>query len=94
MTPVKSGVPQGTVLGPCLFLVHLMGISGSLSSETAVSSFADDTRLLRGIKSQDDCELLQSDLDQLYAWADEVGMVFKAKNGLTQAAVHGFTEKL
>ena len=78
LIPVTSGVPQGTVLGPVLFLVHLMGIADSISTETSVSSFADDTRLLRGIKSEDDCKLLQKDLDNLYEWANEVGMVFNA----------------
>ena len=45
LVPVVSGVPQGTVLGPCLFLVHLMGVSDNISEGTSASSFADDTRL-------------------------------------------------
>ena len=44
---VLSGVPQGTVLGPILFLVHIRGISHSLSQGTSASSFADDTRVVR-----------------------------------------------
>ena len=78
LAAVISGVPQGTVLGPCLFLIHLMGISHNLSAETSVSSFADDTRLLRGIIEEHDCELLQDDLDQVYSWAEEIGMKFNA----------------
>ena len=42
LAPVVSGVPQGTVLGPCLFLVHLLDISSNLSAGTTASSFADD----------------------------------------------------
>ena len=55
-----------------------MGISGSVSSETGVSSFADDTRLLHGIASEEDCVALQQDLDHVYSWAEEIGMVFNA----------------
>ena len=78
LTSVVSGVPQGTVLGPCLFLIHLMGISTNLSAGTRASSFADDTRLLRGITDEDDCEVLQEDLDQIYSWAEDIGMQFNA----------------
>ena len=55
-----------------------MGISHNLSAETSVSSFADDTRLLRGILEEHDCEMLQDDLDQVYSWAEEIGMKFNA----------------
>ena len=78
LVPVVSGVPQGTVLGPCLFLVHLIGISMNLSNGTTASSFADDTRVQRGIAGEEDCEVLQQDLDSIYTWAEEVGMVFNA----------------
>ena len=78
LAPVISGVPQGTVLGPCLFLIHLIDISTGLSGTTRVSSFADDTRLQHGISSERDCEALQEDLDRVYSWADNVGMIFNA----------------
>ena len=78
LVPVVSGVPQGTVLGPCLFLIHLMDISSSLSAGTTATSFADDTRLQRGILTEQDCEVLQQDLDKVYTWAEDVGMVFNA----------------
>ena len=78
LMPVLSGVPQGTVLGPCLFLIHLLGISTNTSSDTVVSSFADDTRLLRGVSTEQDCEELQHDLDKVYSWAEAIGMVFNA----------------
>ena len=55
LVSVLSGVPQGTVLGPCLFLIHLLDISNNISDETRVSSFADDTRLMRGISSEEGC---------------------------------------
>ena len=77
LVSVISGVPQGTVLGPCLFLVHLMGISSNVSPETSASSFAD-TRLQRGIAAEKDCELFQEDLDKVYTWAEDIGMMFNA----------------
>ena len=78
LEPVTSGVPQGTVLGPCLFLIHLMGLSSNLSSETVATSFADDTRLARGIHHEQDSVALQEDLDKVYSWAKEIGMVFNS----------------
>ena len=76
LCPVVSGVPQGTVLGPILFLVHIAGIAESLSAGTEASSFADDTRVMRGITCLEDCEVLQSDLGKVYEWAKMVNMHF------------------
>ena len=78
LVPVLSGVPQGTVLGPVLFLVHIRGISTNLSPGTSSSSFADDTRIMRGVRTKSDCEVLQSDLQAVYEWADEVNMTFNS----------------
>ena len=76
LTPVISGVPQGTVLGPILFLIHIRDIADGLSSRTTASSFADDTRVQRGIHSHDDCSTLQADLGVIYNWAKNVYMHF------------------
>ena len=68
-TDVKSGVPQGSVLGPLLFLVLI----GDIDREVAtafVSSFADDTRAANGISTNADVCDLQVDLDAIYHWAD------------------------
>ena len=62
LSPVISGVPQGTVLGPVLFLIHISDIATGLSQNTTASSFADDTRVKRGIHSTADCHSLQADL--------------------------------
>ena len=78
LTPVVSGVPQGTVLGPVLFLVHIRNISEELSDATSATSFADDTRVQRGISSADDCSDLQDDLQRVYSWADKVNMKFNS----------------
>ena len=76
---VLSGIPQGTVLGPILSLVHLIGISECLSPGTSASSFADDTRVVRGISNAEDRECLQNDLNRVYEWAESVGMTFNSK---------------
>ena len=41
-------------------------------------SFADDTRLLRGVSKKEDSEKLQHDLDSVYSWAEDIGMVCNA----------------
>ena len=78
LEPVISGVPQGTVLGPVLFLVHIRNISCDLTDGTTASSFADDTRVQRGINSQSDCDTLQADLQSIYSWAAKVNMQFNS----------------
>ena len=76
LTSVISGVPQGTVLGPILFLIHIRDIADGLSPRTTASSFADDTRVQRGIHSHQDCSTLQADLRVIYDWASRVNMHF------------------
>ena len=58
--PVLSGVPQGTVLGPALFLIHIRDIADGLSAGTTPTSCADDTRVQRDIRSGQDCSDLQN----------------------------------
>ena len=71
---VRSGVPQGTVLGPLLFLTYINDLPSTVSS--AVHLFADDCLLYRPIKCRADQEQLQRDLSALQDWADRWGMCF------------------
>ena len=75
--PVQSGVPQGTVLGPLLFLCHINDLPDCVKS--SVRLFADDCLLYRVIRSSRDCEILQGDLIALERWANDWGMKFNAK---------------
>ena len=74
---VKSGVPQGTVLGPILFLILINDIDQEVSSK--VSLFADDTRVMGPIKHEEDVEHLQKDLDKIYEWQYNNNMIFNGK---------------
>ena len=72
---VISGVPQGSVLGPLLFLVMISDIDRDVL-HSFLSSFADDTRIGRSIKSVEDALELQKDLDRIYQWAKDNNMDF------------------
>ena len=61
---VISGVPQGSVLGPLLFLVYVNDISEGVTG-SKISSFADDTKISREIKKSDCVQSLQSDLNKV-----------------------------
>ena len=74
---VDSGVPQGTVLGPLLFLCHINDLPEAVKS--TVRLFADDCLLYREIRSFEDHLLLQEDLHRLEKWAAVWGMKFKAQ---------------
>jgi hypothetical protein len=64
---VTSGVPQGSVLGPVLFLVYINDIDLGLFSK--LSKFADDSKLYKSICSDLDRDSLQQDLDNLHQWS-------------------------
>ena len=72
---MKSGIPQGTVLGPLLFLIMINDIDQNII-EINISIFADDTRISKPINNEEDVEALQEDLEKLYSWAKENNMAF------------------
>jgi len=76
-TSVDSGVPQGTVLGPLLFLCHINDLPERVKSQ--VRLFADDCLLYRVINTFQDHIRLQEDLDGLERWATDWGMHFNSK---------------
>ena len=70
---VVSGVPQGTVLGPILFLIYLNDISDCLNS-CDLSCFADDTRIYKAISFSEETNLLQQDLYAVSKWSNDNNM--------------------
>jgi len=71
---VTSGVPQGTVLGPLLFLLDINDLEEVVHHSTA-ASFADDTRLSATINGEEDTYHLQEDLDRVIEWSIQNNMV-------------------
>ena len=74
ITDVTSGVPQGSVLGPVLFLLYINDINGNIKSSMRL--FADDSIIYRKISSKTDHEILQTDLSQFQTWSDKWQMEF------------------
>ena len=74
---VTSGVPQGTVLGPLLFLMYINDLPMCISS--TIRLFADDCFLYRTINSPADSLLLQKDLDALSKWEKDWQMAFNVE---------------
>ena len=72
--PVLSGVTQGSVLGPVLFLIFINDFPDNIRS--SVRLFADDCVLYRNINSLTDCQILQDDLNSLAQWETDWQMKF------------------
>lgn len=73
---VLSGVPQGSVLGPLLFLIFINDLDDAAVLVEILYKFADDTKVGQPIRSEDDNKRLQQTIDNLVAWADQWGMQF------------------
>lgn len=73
---VRSGVPQGSVLGPILFIIYINDLPDCLSFSSA-AMFADDTKCFKAIIRSDDVRLLQQDLNSLSEWASNNELRFQ-----------------
>ena len=70
--PVSSGVPQGSALGPLLFLIYINDLPMNVKSR--VRLFADDTALYLTISTSSQSEILQNDLDNVERWSHKWDM--------------------
>ena len=75
-TDVTSGVPQGSVLGPILFVIYINDLPENVNS--SVKMFADDTKLYRHIITEEDRNELQKDLNALQKWSETWLLRFNA----------------
>ena len=71
---VLSGVPQGSVLGPILFLIYINDLDDSITSN--ILKFADDIKLFRKLNTDGDKQHLQNDLDRLVKWSEKWQILF------------------
>ena len=90
--PVCSGVPQGTVLGPLLFLVYINDLAKKTTS--SVRLFADDCVMYRRINNSADCNALQDDLNSLHDWEKTWLMSFNAKKCHVLRVTHARARKI
>ena len=74
ITDVTSGVPQGSVLGPILFLLYINDKNENVQS--SIRLFADDSIIYRKINSNIDHQILKTDLAELEKWSDKWQMQF------------------
>ena len=80
IVPVTSGVLQGSVLGPILFLIYTNDLPDS--TKFKVRLFADDTAIYLAVSSLKDAQILQQDLDHLNNWELEWDMEFNPGKGV------------
>ena len=74
---VTSGVPQGSVLGPILFVIYLNDLGSDLVTNTG--KFADDTKMYKNVNCTEDAEILRNNLSMLDEWSKKWQMQFNVE---------------
>ena len=78
LLPVLSGVPQGSILGPLLFLIYIIDLPPCVLS-SLIFLYADDAEYLKPINCIQDCQTLQCDFDALTAWSKKWNLSFNVE---------------
>ena len=78
-TEATSGVPQGSVLAPVMFLVYVNDLGKDLSENSYINMFADDAKIQRRIKNTSSCEELQEDINKIKTWSEKWKMDFNVE---------------
>ena len=76
-TDIYSGVPQRSVLGPILFTIFINDIDDHLSSK--ILKFADDTKAMSSVQTEEEINKLRQDLSSLYKWSVDWQMLFNVE---------------
>ena len=75
-SPVTSGVPQGSILGPLLFTLFINDLPDEAAYGVKVALYADDTKLYRNVSSAEHCDLIQDTLSNMQVWSQRNNIRF------------------
>ena len=88
--PVTSGVPQGSILGPLLFLIYCNDVQNYIQAKSTLTLFADDSKLYRSLDLPNASTSLQHNLDSLQIWSVDMKIDLTRQN----AVMHFSKKKL
>ena len=74
---VTSGIPQGSVLGPILFVIFINDLPDAI--QCCIKLFADDSKIYRRVTNNDHIQMLQASLNNVILWAERWTMFFNLK---------------
>ena len=81
--PVTSGAPQGSILGPLLFLVYCNDAQDYIQAKSTLALFADDSKLYRSLDYPNSSTFLQEDLNNIHKWSTDMKMEFNHNKCMT-----------